>query len=165
MGRGLFEFEEVDLDETAQETHSTPDGMDAYLQRRAALDQSKQLLESIESQLAQGTPPQYVLYTALRLIGLLTGASEWEARQRAALDHVYEDLAQESLFADNAAIAAQRLDDQRRDYVNKTRKQLMRSLRAMGKLETALKTALDAVGELDDPASIDEILQDVPQPK
>ena len=165
MGRGLFEYEEITQEPatTAQEAPQGRDGMDAYLERRATLDQSKQLMQSIESQLAQGTPPQYVLYAALRLIGLLTGASEWEARQRAALDNVYKDLAQESLFADNAAIAAQRLDDQRREYVSKQRKQFMRQLRGLARMEKALNEAFDALQELDDdPPDLADI---VPPPK
>ena len=102
----------------------------------------------------QGTPPQYVLYTALRAIGLLTGASEWEARQRAALDATYSDLAQESLFVDSAATAAERLADQRRDYVEKLRRTLGRQLKGLAKVERALNEALDAAQELDDPPDI-----------
>ena len=156
MGRGLFDYSEMipTAEELQQETQRPADGIDSYLQRRAVLDQSKQLLQSIESQLQQGTPPQYVLYTALRAIGLLTGASEWEARQRAALDTIYSDLAQESLFVDNAATAAERLADQRRDYVEKLRRTLGRQLKGLAKVERALNEALDAAQELDDPPDI-----------
>ena len=161
MGRGLFELEEVTpaTDPTPQEAPRQADSMDAYLQRRAALDRSKQLMQAIESQIQQGSPPQYVLYSALRLIGLLTGASEWEARQRETLDTIYKDLAQESLFADNAAIAAQRLEDQRREYVKKQRNTFTRQLKGLAKMERALNEALDALQELDDdPPDLAEII-------
>ena len=85
MGRGLFEYAEVTptTEEAQQEPQHPADGMDNYIKRRAVLDQSKQLMQSIDAQMQQGTPPQYVLYSTLRLIGLLTGATEWEERQRA----------------------------------------------------------------------------------
>lgn len=165
MGNGLFKYAEMNK-ATADPIPDTPqqrDGMDNYLQRRAALDKSKELMQSIEAQIQQGTPPQYVLYSTLRLIGLLTGATEWEERQRAALDHVYKDLAQESLFADNAAIAAQRLDDQRREYVSKQRKNFMRQLKGLARMEKSLNEAFDALQELDDdPPDLADI---IPQPK
>ena len=165
MGRGLFEYAEVTptTEEAQQDPQHPADGMDNYIKRRAVLDQSKQLMQSIDAQMQQGTPPQYVLYSTLRLIGLLTGATEWEERQRAALDHVYKDLAQESLFADNAAIAAQRLDDQRREYVNKQRKNFMRQLKGLARMEKSLNEAFDALQELDDdPPDLADI---IPQPK
>lgn len=145
MGRGLFEYAEINptAAETPQEARRGSDSIDTYHARRAAIDHSKQLMEAIESQLEQGTPPQYVLYTALRLIGLLTGAEEWEQRQRAALDAIYKDLAQESLFADNAATAAARLDEQQAQYIDKTRRKLKRIESETGTIYGLIQALLD----------------------
>lgn len=153
MGRGLFDYAEVNPTPAAaaapQEAHRGPDALDAYHARRAAIDQSKKLMDAIEGQLEQGTPPQYVLYTALRLIALLTGAEDWEQRQRAALDAIYNDLAQESLFADNAATAAARLEDQRAQYIDKTRRKLKTIERETGTLYGLIQATLDHLGALE----------------
>ena len=127
MGHGLFKYAEMNQQEAPDLEDQRPaEGMEKYIQRRADLEHAKELMQSIDAQLQQGTPPQYVLYTALRVIGLLSGNTAWEDQQRAKLDTIYKDLAQESLFADNAATAEARLDDQRAQYIDKTRRKLKR---------------------------------------
>ena len=128
MGRGLYDYAKMTptAAEVPQAISREPDAIDKYREQQAAIEKTKYLMESIEAQLQQGAPPQNVLYTALRCIALLTGANDWEQRQREALDAIYKDLAQESLFTDNAVIAAARLEDQKAQYIEKTRRRLKR---------------------------------------
>lgn len=157
MGNGLFKYAEMNK-ATADPIPDTPqqrDGMDNYLQRRAALDKSKELMQSIEAQIQQGTPPQYVLYTALRCIGLLTGATEWDERQRAALDETYKDLAQGSMFADNDALAMQRLEDQQAQYIDKTRRKLKRIENETGTIYGMIQAIYDHLAALENHGEIE----------
>lgn len=141
MGHGLFKFAEMNQQEAPDLEDQRPaEGMEKYIQRRAEMEHAKELMQSIDAQLQQGTPPQYVLYTALRVIGLLSGNTAWEDQQRAHLDTIYKDLAQESLFADNAATAEARLDDQRAQYIDKTRRKLKRIETETGTLYGLVQT-------------------------
>lgn len=128
MGRGLYDYAKMTptAAEVPQAISREPDAIDKYREQQATIEKVKHLMESIEAQLQQGAPPQNVLYTALRCIALLTGADDWEQRQQAALNAVYEDLAQESMFTDNAMLAAARLEDQKAQYIEKTRRKLRR---------------------------------------
>ena len=107
-----------------------------------------QIKTSITQQLEQGAAPQYILYSALRAIGILTHDNEWAEAGQQALDKVYSDLAQQSFLTDNAAIAAQRLEEMQAGYNDKMRQQLTRQLKGYRKIERALQEALQAVGEM-----------------
>lgn len=128
MGEGLFKYAQMNQGpaDPIPDTKGQRESIERYRQRQTDLAKSKELMQSIEAQLQQGTPPQYVLYTALRCIGLLSGATDWDERQRAALDELYKGLAQETLFTDNEALALQRLEEQRAQYIDKTRRKLKR---------------------------------------
>lgn len=130
MGQGLFKYAAMNpaTADPIPTTKQQRDGMDSYIQRQADIDKARELMQSIDAQLQQGSPPQYVLYTALRCIGLLTGAKAWEDTQRERLDTIYADLAQASLFTDNEALALQRLEDQKQAFTLKTIRKLKRTL-------------------------------------
>lgn len=118
------------------------------LQERERADQLK---KSILAQLQQGTAPQYILYAAVSAIGLLTGDAEWEATAKAALDAVYDDLAQMSLLTDTNASAAQRLQQLQRAYNAKLRQQLTRQQAGYKRIDKAISEALDALEALEAP--------------
>ena len=61
------------------------------------------------------------------------------------LDRVYGDLAQESLLTDNAAIAAQRLDELQAQYRDRLTRQLKSQLNGYQRVKRALEEALAAV--------------------
>lgn len=150
MGHGLFKYAEMNQQEApALEDQKPAEGMDRYIKRQSDIEHAKELMQSIEAQLQQGRPPQYVLYTALRVIGLLSGNTAWEARQRAQLDTIYKDLDQESLFADNAAKAEARLDEQRAQYIDKTRRKLKRIESETGTIYGLVQAVLDHLDALD----------------
>lgn len=113
-------------------------------------EQVETLKDSIAYQLESGAPPQMPLYSALRAIGILTNDSDWSVRLEAVMDGVYADIAQQSLLADEAAIAAQRLDELRTKYNEQIKKQLRGQMAKCDRLQRALQNAYLAATALDD---------------
>ena len=120
-----------------------------YEDRQQAAEEIERLKDSITNQLERGNDLQYILYTALTLIGLLTNDTEWAEAGQGILSGIYEGLEQQSLLTDNAAIAAQRLEGMQAAYNEKLRRQLTRSINGYKRIEKALQEALKAVDELD----------------
>ena len=135
--------------EPLQEPQAIAGASRSYNDRIAERDQVERIKTSIAQQLQEGSAPQYVLYSALRAIGILTHDEAWAETQEKALDSVYSDLAQQSLLTDNAAIAAERLDAMQADYNAKLRRQLQRQIGGYKRIARALNEALNAVNELD----------------
>ena len=119
--------------------------------REAAQDREtvEQIKAGISQQLAQGNAPQYILYSALRAIGILTQDQAWAEAGIAALDSVYADLAQQSMLAEESSAAADRLAQMQADYCQKTRRQIRQSLTKLEKLQRALSEAERAINALD----------------
>ena len=140
---GLFEYMETHPGKEPEPIKKEP--QKDYRQRREELERAGELLQSIEEQLKQGAEPQYILYTALKAIGIYANNAEWAERQRARLDAVYDDLAQRSLFIDEAAVAAERLDKKQHDYLDRMRRRLQSNLRDCQKIERELEDTLRAV--------------------
>lgn len=115
-------------------------------QERAEVDRLK---GSITNQLEQGNAPQYILYTAIQAIGILTHDEQWAEAGKQSLDNVYADLAQESFLVDNVAVAAHRLEEMKTAYNEKLRRQLTRDINGYRRIEKALQEALQAVNDLD----------------
>lgn len=115
---------------------------------QAEREQAEELKDSIAQQIQQGNAPEFILYTALNAIGLLTADEAWAAKCKAILNSIYSDLAQQSLLTDNAAIAAQRLEEMHRGYTNKTRAQLQRKLSGCKRLSAALNDAINAIDSM-----------------
>lgn len=150
MGKSLAEYAaQHPQQEPDRERQAIADTAQSYRERQQEREQAEQLKASIAQQLQEGNAPQYILYTAIKAIGLLTHDEEWTEAQNQALDSIYEDLAQQSLLTDNAAIAAQRLDTMKKQYNDKMRRQLTTQLNGYRRLEKALQEALQAVNALD----------------
>lgn len=113
------------------------------------MEQAAALKESVAQQIRKGNPPQYILYSALKCIGLLTHDEAWADDLEAQLDSVYGDLAQQSLLEDSAAIEGQRLEAQAAAYSERLRQQLQRLISGYGRVYGELKSALDALNEID----------------
>lgn len=108
-------------------------------------EEAQKLKQSITRQLEQGNEPQLILYTALKVIGILTNDPEWTEAGHQILDSVYDDLKQQSLIVDNAAIEAERLEKIQADYTTKLRRQLIRQLSSCKQIESALKETLQTL--------------------
>lgn len=135
----------------APEEQPAAETMGSYLQEIKDKEAVEQLKAGMLQQLENGNEPQFVLYTAIKAIGILTHDKEFAEAGKRALDAVYGDLAQQSLLTDNAAIAMQRLEERRAEYNEKMRRELNRNLAGYRRLEQALKDALKTIDILDQP--------------
>lgn len=146
MGIGLFEYaqnnpDQVEPEQARQETAAT-------VRSFQNLEKVQELKASIADQISQGREPQYILYTAIRVIEMLTNDSEWARPLQETLDGLYSGIAQESLFRDSIAAGETRRQGLLNDYVEKTRRQLTRNLKGCERLQTELKNALQEIEKL-----------------
>jgi len=147
MGLSLWEYAERNPQREPEEQQTAP----ARTWAEAAQDREtvERIKAGITQQLDQGNEPQYILYSALRAIGILTQDQEWTEASTAALDRVYSDLAQQSLMAEEASLAADRLAQQRAAYIQQTRKQLQQNLAKLEKMKEAVIAARAALNLLE----------------
>ena len=87
------------------------------------------LKESIKKQLIEGNEPQYVLYTAIRTIEILSNDPSWAEECKAQLNAVYDDIAQQSLIIDAHAVELARLEKAKADYSRKIIKRVKTDIR------------------------------------
>ena len=152
---GLYDFAETaPVKEPERVPAADEKTREFYRDRQQEAEHILEAKKSIGAQISEGTPPEYVLYSALRLIGYLTRDEAWSERQRAKLDETYEDLSQLSLLADNEAIGRARLKDQKWKFSEKTLRSLNRTKKECDKLTEALNQAIQAAqriaGNVDD---------------
>lgn len=152
---GLYDFAETaPVKEPERVPAADEKTREFYRDRQQEAEHILEAKKSIAAQISEGTPPEYVLYSALRLIGYLTRDEAWSERQRAKLDETYEDLSQLSLLADNEAIGRARLKDQKWKFSEKTLRSLNRTKKECDKLTEALNQAIQAAqriaGNVDD---------------
>lgn len=112
-------------------------------------EQVERLKGSILQQLQKGNAPQYILYTALRVIGVATHDNEWAEAGETILDGIYGDLTQQSLLEDEAAISMKRLADMQEKYRERSKQRLKTQLNGCARLHKALREAWQAVESLD----------------
>lgn len=150
MGKSLTEYAEQHPQQVPErereQMHRTAETIKDRQQER---EQAERLKDSILQQLEQGNAPQYILYTALKAIGLLTRDPDFTEAGQGYLDSVYSDLAQQALFTDNAAIAARRLEQMQADYTGRTKADLRRRLNHTRRITEALNAALQEVDLLE----------------
>ena len=113
------------------------------------------MLDRLRIQIRDGEPPESALYTAVNLISVLIESDTWGAERLADLDRVYGDLRQQSFFRSDAAVKAERLQQETAAYRDKLEKQLKSRINALEKLENALKAALNEAYAIPD-AETDE---------
>ena len=123
------------------------------------VDHVEALKSSISGQIRSGSSAEGPLYTAIRVIEILTSDKAWAAELTEILDRRYSDLAQESMFVNRATEIAGRLESDRAQYVERTLKRTQTSLRACERLQRLLSAAeseLQAMNiELADPYRTD----------
>lgn len=158
MGIGLFEYaqnnpDQVEPEQARQETAAT-------VRSFQNLEKVQELKASIADQISQGREPQYILYTAIRVIEMLTNDSEWARPLQETLDGLYSGIAQESLFRDQTAAAIRTRQEHLTRYTQKKHRELNNSLTECRKLAIELEAALRIIdnmatgteGEILDPA-------------
>ena len=150
MGKSLEQYaKENPTAEPEQEREERERTANAYQDRLQIQEEADRLKESISNQIERGSAPQYVLYTAIKAIGLLTSDNEWSEKNTAALDAVYDDLRQESFIVDNAAIAMGRLKEMRVEYNAKLKRQINSQINSYRRLSEALTEAYRIVNLMD----------------
>lgn len=148
MGKGFFDLEANPRTAPPKEPGSGTEAK-TYRDRLEEAEHIEALKLSISQQLTEGSEPQFILYTAIRAIAILTQDPEWGDAGAAALDAIYGDLAQESLLIDRATVAAHRLNEKRAEYSQKLRAQAQRQLSGCKKLEADLQAVLRTLNELE----------------
>jgi hypothetical protein len=118
---------------------------------REEQEKVERIKAAITAQMEQGTAPQYMLFGAIDCIETLTHDAGWGEPLKEKLNAIYHDLAQESLFADNAAIAAERLKKQQSEHNARLRRELTRQIAKQTAIEAALRGALRSLDELENP--------------
>ena len=142
---GLFDLPEKQTPPDPEHDAAVKD----YHERRQELEEADGLKDGILRVLEQGTDPQIVLYTAVRAIGLYSGDTEFTRQAYKHLDAVYGDLAQESFIVDNAAIAAERLRLQGKEYRSKLAKQIRRQRGTAKRITAELEAILKSLEQIE----------------
>ena len=135
--------------EPEEERQAAEDAAAIIDRRQREQEEAERLKESISNQLDEGYFPQNVLYTALKLIGLLSHDQDWGEAQQAKIDKVYAGLEQQNFFIDNQAVAAKRLQDAQQEYNAKLRRQINRNIAQYVKIESQLRGIIKALDELE----------------
>ena len=151
MGFGLLDYaqQHPDTQEPPQEAQAIRGTAQTYRNQQERQEKTDRLKESILQQLEQGNAPQLILYTALNAIGTATSDDSWTETATGFLNTVYGDLMQESFVTDNAAIAAKRLEEQRAEYVEKTRRRMKNLQRETNTLYGCIQTILEHLDALE----------------
>lgn len=145
MAKGFFDIETAEP--AAGSNTDLKDAEDMEQARQQALEQAEALKATIARQLEAGEDPQTILYTALKVIGLLSNDQEYTETTQGRLDAVYKDLTQLSFIQDNNRIAQERLDAIKAEYNAKLRKNINTQLARYAKVEKALNDVLYALNE------------------
>lgn len=154
VGKSLWEYADQNPQQEPQ-PELQAEGRNAWQEAVQNRETVAQIKAGITQQLAQGNEPQYILYSALQAIGILTNDREWMKASMAALDSVYSDLAQQSLLAEESSLAADRLAEQRAAYIQQTRKQLQQNLAKLQKMQEAVIAARAALNLLEGSPAIE----------
>ena len=111
-------------------------------------EEAERLKDVIGLQIEKGQEPQTILYTALKCIGLLTNSQEWAESGHAALEAVYQDIAQQSFLVDQSAIEIERLNRKEEDYRQKLLKNMERQLRNCQKIDRDITSVIRSLNEI-----------------
>jgi hypothetical protein len=120
-----------------------------YRDRKAEIEHARELRDSITLQLRFGNAPELILYTAIEALGLLASADEWAAECTRILKAAYPDIGQLAFYAVNVSAAAERFDRQRREYIDKTRKQLQARLTSGNQFIRHIIAAMQTLTDLE----------------
>lgn len=153
MNKGFFDIEQEEPEVNGAGLELRKDRADAAAWQQV-LEQAASGKAQLERDLAAGRDPQIILYRALGIIGLLTDDEQFTQRTQGNIDAIYADLAQQSLFEDNAAEARKRLRDRQTEYITKLTRNLNKQLAGCKKIETAIQNVLSCLPQNSDDTSL-----------
>ena len=139
MARGLFDYAE-----DAPQIERPEAGADPIREYIQDTEEIARLQASVAAQIEQGKDPHVILFSAIKLIGVLTGADEWTTEQLERLEATYKDVEQQELFTESQALIDGALLEQKREYAAKLSVKLNRIIRECESLTISLQTARDA---------------------
>lgn len=131
-------------DPDREELSATVSAIESERQRA---EDAARLKRSILDQLQGGSEVQYILYTALRCIGVLTQDPSFIDQTAAVLSKTYKGIAQRSASLDSVTVKSADLAKKQEDYLDKLRKNTMRKKAELMRLESDVNAVLR---ELDD---------------
>ncbi len=121
----------------------------AYVDRMQEQEEINRMKAGIIRRIESGERPQFILMTAVKALGMATNDPEFSASCTAALDAMYGDMKQETLFGENERVEADRQQAALEAYKEKTRRQVIRSMNGCRKIEQALGDVLLAINSQD----------------
>lgn len=129
MAKGFLEYlDEIQAGGDPASDPGAAETVKAYYDIKDTEEQARQLKESISQQIEAGSAPQYILMPAIAAIGILTKDTEWGNRMISSLEGIYPNITQESLFIDQAAANAGRLENRREEYLRKLEKRVYKEM-------------------------------------
>ena len=150
MAKSLSEYAaQHPQEQPAPEREQTTATADIIRERQQEQAEAERLKQSITRQLEKGEPPQAILYSAVKAIGILSHDAAWAEAAQATLDGVWADLAQQSLFINADETAAARLQEQQQAYIDKLRRQTERQQDRLRKISKGLQDVINAIDEHD----------------
>lgn len=127
------------------------EGVFALANRQKAEAEAEDLKRDIEDQLKQGIGAEFILYLAVKCIGILSDDRDFSDRIRDQLNEIYGDLTQENFLINRADIEDQRLTEQHEAYkakllksIDTKAKDLIRIQKALNDLRKIVDPPLDA---------------------
>lgn len=139
---GLFDYaaSHPDMENPVKDNEGARDTARIIAEEKELKADAEELKRLIGKRIHQGDHAHFILYTAVKCIGLLSHDPEWMDEQTAALNELYGDLSQESLFVDNAATAAERVEKKQRAFMEKLRKRIIDSRKGLNNIRDGLDT-------------------------
>lgn len=114
------------------------EGVFALANRQKAEAEAEDLKRDIEDQLKQGIGAEFILYLAVKCIGILSDDPDFSDRIRDQLNEIYGDLTQENFLINRADIEDQRLTEQHEAYKAKLLKSIDTKARDLIRIQKAL---------------------------
>ena len=112
--------------DTGEQDPGDWDGQKAiFLSARNREEQAEELKASLLLQAEGGADPAGLLYSAIKIIALVTNDPDFEDQAKAILDPTYKELAQGELFTDQGTAELQKRLEQQRKFINKLNRQTL----------------------------------------
>ena len=95
-----------------------------YFEKQAQGERVEELKRAIDRQVKEAIEPQYILLSALDLIGALTNNNSWSDKNKETIIARYGEIRQQSLLIDNATIDSEITAQAQAEYLEHLRKRL-----------------------------------------
>jgi hypothetical protein len=120
-------------------------------QARKAKDAARadRLKEMLGAGIREATPPEFLLYTAVELLGILYDDPDWKTPLIEKLESMYGDLAQGSFLINQRAVVMDRLRTAQEEDGRKLRKALETQRRRASQMAANIQEAINQLDALE----------------